>query len=139
MEVHKESFTLCCYDFSQDKVFYTQKMESDYMQILKGLDAVRSGVGGDVQFVCGYEAGCLGFTLYHQLTQHRVKSIILVPTTMMKVISVRGCLPLDKGHYMPAVRMYPPKADGMFRNPKRICFATQPTPPVSVFFYEETQ
>lgn len=84
MDVHKESFTLCCYDFSQDKVFYTQKMESDYMQILKYLDAVQSVVGGDVQFICGYEAGCLGFALYHQLTQHGVKCIILAPTTMMK-------------------------------------------------------
>lgn len=31
-----------------------------------------------------YEAGCLGFTLYHQLTQHNVKCIILAPTTMAK-------------------------------------------------------
>ncbi len=84
MDVHKESFTLCCYDFSQDKVFYTQKMEADCMQILKYLDAVQSDVDGDVQFICGYEAGCPGFTLYHQLMQHGVKCIILAPTTMMK-------------------------------------------------------
>lgn len=32
--------------------------------------------------ICGYEAGCLGYSLYHQLTDHGVKCIILAPTTM---------------------------------------------------------
>lgn len=27
----------------------------------------------NASFICGYEAGCLGFTLYHQLTEHNVK------------------------------------------------------------------
>ena len=39
-------------------------------------------IGMDTQFICGYEAGCLGYTLYHQLTEHNVKCIILAPTTM---------------------------------------------------------
>ena len=57
MDVHKETFTLCCYDMEDDKVFHTQKVESDYMLVLKYLNAVRSSVGQDVQFLCGYEAG----------------------------------------------------------------------------------
>ena len=84
MDVHKESFTLCCYDVEQDKVFYPQKMEPDYNQILKYLNGVRNTFRKDVEFICGYEAGCLGFTLYHQLTQHGVNCVILAPTTMMK-------------------------------------------------------
>lgn len=32
---------------------------------------------------CGYEAGCLGYTLYHQLTGAGIKCVILVPTTML--------------------------------------------------------
>ena len=64
MDVHKETFTLCCYDMEHDKVFHTQKVESDYMLVLKYLNAVRSSVGQDVQFVCGYEAGCIEYTLY---------------------------------------------------------------------------
>lgn len=35
-----------------------------------------------MEFICGYEAGCLGYLLYHQLTGHGVKCIILAPTTM---------------------------------------------------------
>ena len=32
---------------------------------------------------CGYEAGCLGYTLYHQLTGAGIKCVILAPTTML--------------------------------------------------------
>ena len=84
MDVHKESFTLCCYDMDGDRIFYTQKVEADYRQILKYLNAVRSAIGNDVEFLCGYEAGCLGFTLYHQLTRCEVNCVILAPTTMVK-------------------------------------------------------
>src|SRR5699024_3212982 len=37
---------------------------------------------GEVTFVCGYEAGCLGYSLYHQLKDHAVDCKILAPTTM---------------------------------------------------------
>ena len=84
MDVHKETFSLCCYDLQQDRIFHAQKMEADYNQVLNYLNAVRKAIGDDVQFVCGYEAGCLGFTLYHQLTRYGVNCIILAPTTMSK-------------------------------------------------------
>ena len=32
---------------------------------------------------CGYEAGCLGYTLYHQLMGAGIKCVILAPTTML--------------------------------------------------------
>jgi transposase len=32
---------------------------------------------------CGYEAGCLGYSLYNQLTAAGVKCVILAPTTML--------------------------------------------------------
>ena len=37
-------------------------------------------------FICGYEAGCLGFTLYHQLTSHNVKCIILAPNAFFRAL-----------------------------------------------------
>lgn len=43
---------------------------------------MRGIFGEDTSFLCGYEAGCLGFTLYHQLTNHNVRCVILAPTTM---------------------------------------------------------
>lgn len=82
MDVHKESYTVCCYSFDTDEVMYKQKMFSDYKMILKYLEQIRKKFSDDVEFVCGYEAGCLGYSLYHQLTDHGVKCIILAPTTM---------------------------------------------------------
>ena len=35
----------------------------------------------DIQ--CEYEAGCLGYSLYNQLTAAGVKCVILAPTTML--------------------------------------------------------
>ena len=35
MDVHKESYTLCCYCYDTDKVEYKQTIPSDYKLILK--------------------------------------------------------------------------------------------------------
>ena len=32
---------------------------------------------------CGYEAGCLGYSLYNQLTEAGVNCVILAPSTML--------------------------------------------------------
>lgn len=82
MDVHKESFTLCCYCYETDKVEYKQTMPSDYKLVLKYMEAMRLRYKGDVSFVCGYEAGCLGYSLYRQLKDHSVDCRILAPTTM---------------------------------------------------------
>jgi transposase len=62
--------------------------------ILKYLETVRARRPDDVEFVCGYEAGCLGYTLYHQLTDHGVKCVILAPTTM--AVTNKGRIKTDK-------------------------------------------
>ncbi len=82
LDVHKESYTACCYSFDKDELQYKQKMASDYKLVLKYLEQVRKHYSDEVEFVCGYEAGCLGYTLYHQLTNHGVACKILAPTTM---------------------------------------------------------
>lgn len=84
MDVHKESFSLCAFTIEADKGMYYQKTEADYKKVLKYLDFLRTIYGNDANFVCGYEAGCLGYTLYHQLTSHNVNCVILAPTTMLE-------------------------------------------------------
>ena len=84
MDVHKESFTLCAFTIEADKGKYHQKTEPDFKKVLKYLEFLRSIYGDDAKFVCGYEAGCLGYTLYHQLTSHDVDCKILAPTTMLE-------------------------------------------------------
>lgn len=82
MDVHKESYTLCCYCFYRDKVEYQQTVSADYRFVLKYIERMRKNYGSDSEFACGYEAGCLGYSLYRQLTEHGVNCIILAPTTM---------------------------------------------------------
>ena len=84
MDVHKESFTLCAYTFETEKGSYVQKTSPTYKEVLKYLEFLRSIYGNDVNFICGYEAGCLGYTLYHQLTSRGVNCEILAPTTMLE-------------------------------------------------------
>lgn len=82
MDVHKESYTLCSYSYEDDTLAYQQKLSSDYKMVLKYLEQLRCRMGEEIEFICGYEAGCLGYTLYHQLTSHAVKCVILAPSTM---------------------------------------------------------
>jgi len=84
MDVHKETFSLCCYTNEKEQAEYCQKVDGHYSKVLNYLEAMRFHYGDDAVFICGYEAGCLGFTLYHQLTKHNVKCVILAPTTMSK-------------------------------------------------------
>ena len=83
MDVHKESFSLCCYTNEKEQAEYPQKINAHYSKVINYLEAMRFHYGDDVLFICGYEAGCLGFTLYHELTTHNVKCVILAPTSML--------------------------------------------------------
>lgn len=84
MDVHKESFTLCAYTLESEKGSYSRRTPADYKEVLKYLEFLRTVYGNDTIFVCGYEAGCLGYSLYHQLTEHHVNCVILAPTTMLE-------------------------------------------------------
>ena len=82
MDVHSTNYTLSCYMVENDMSFATVQTEPDYKNILNYLEKVRKNIGGPCEFRCGYEAGCLGFTLYNQLTEHGVDCVILAPSTM---------------------------------------------------------
>lgn len=82
MDVHKENYTVCCYSYERDKVEYKQTLPPDYRLILKYMENMRTRYEGEVKFVCGYEAGCLGYSLYRRLKAHEVDCRILAPTTM---------------------------------------------------------
>ena len=57
--------------------------EADYRSVIKYIDKLKEKQGKGCEFVCGYEAGCLGYTLQRQLAEHGVKCEILAPTTML--------------------------------------------------------
>ena len=84
MDVHKESFTLADYTIDSEKSSNVRRTPADYKEILKYLEHLRTIYGSDANFICGYEAGCLGYSLYHQLTDRNVNCVILAPTTMLE-------------------------------------------------------
>ena len=58
MDVHKKSFSLCCYTNEKEQAEYPQKTAPHYSKVLNYLEAMRFHYGDDVLFICGYEAGC---------------------------------------------------------------------------------
>lgn len=82
MDVHTTNFTFCCYTVDSDRGFATVQTKPDYREVLKYMDRVSKQRNEECKFVCGYEAGCLGYSLYHQLTKCGVDCVILAPTTM---------------------------------------------------------
>ena len=88
MDVHTTNYTLCAMEpviGEEDRVFATIKVTPDYKNILMFIENLKMKLGMDNQYdiQCGYEAGCLGYSLYNQLTAAGVKCVILAPTTML--------------------------------------------------------
>lgn len=84
MDVHKVSFTLSCFSLTTQETFATIKTEPTAKAVKQYLDGVRLAHSEECDFVCGYEAGCLGYTLYHQLTAMKIKCVIMAPTTILR-------------------------------------------------------
>jgi len=82
LDVHKESYTVCSYRVETDEVKYQQRMGASYKKVLKYLEFLRRCYGEDIEFVCGYEAGPIGYSLYHELNDRGVNCVILAPNTM---------------------------------------------------------
>ncbi len=88
MDVHSKSYTLCALEpviGAEDRVFANIQVSADYKNILLFIANLKQKLGltDDYSIECGYEAGCLGYSLYNQLTAAGVKCVILAPTTMM--------------------------------------------------------
>ncbi|WP_408072428.1 IS110 family transposase [Butyrivibrio sp. JL13D10] len=88
MDVHSSNYTLCDMEpviGAEDRVFANIQVTPDYKNILMFIENLKHKLGAkdtyDIE--CGYEAGCLGYSLYNQLTSAGVKCVILAPTTML--------------------------------------------------------
>jgi len=90
MDVHTTNYTLCCYSVATDTIFATVTIEPNYTQIVKYLDQVAINHGIDCHILCGYEAGSLGYSLYHQLTGCGLDCVILAPSTMATTKKKKG-------------------------------------------------
>lgn len=94
MDAHTTNYTLCAMEpviGEEDRIFATIKATPDYNNILMFIENLKQklGLNNDYDIQCGYEAGCLGYSLYNQLTAAGIKCVILAPTTMLTQQGVR--------------------------------------------------
>ena len=82
MDFHKNSFSLCAYDGYTGEIVSESTFASDVKLVIKFIETLKSRYENDVEIKCGYEAGCLGYSLYKSLTARGVDCVILAPTTM---------------------------------------------------------
>lgn len=88
MDVHSKNYTLCAMEpviGGEDRVFANIQVTADYRNILMFIENLKGKLGLDDNYdiACGYEAGCLGYSLYNQLAAAGVKCVILAPSTML--------------------------------------------------------
>ena len=84
MDVHKETYSVCCYDPRTDKYMYEHKMKATTTNVLKYLKSVKEQIGEDTVFVCGYEAGPTGFGLCRELLRADISCVIMAPTSLKR-------------------------------------------------------
>ncbi len=88
MDVHSTNYTLCAMEptiGAEDRIFGEIQVAPDYKMIILFIESLKVKLGfyDEYSIECGYEAGCLGYTLYHQLTNAGIKCVILAPSTML--------------------------------------------------------
>ena len=116
LDVHKSSFTLCSLKsqlYGQDVFFAHMKIKPEAREVKKYLDRLQERLkketGKEHHFVCGYEAGCMGYTLYHDLTRLGIECLIMAPSSML--VSRGKTIKTDKRD---AERIAKSLADGNF-------------------------
>ena len=85
IDVHSTNYTFCALSVSYGKipeVVAENQTEADDIHVLKMVEYLKSQYGEDTPIICGYEAGCLGYTLYHTLNNHGIECKVLAPTTI---------------------------------------------------------
>ena len=85
-DVHSSNYTLCAVEPLLEgdvNELFTVDVEPRYQEILRFIEKLKKRFPGDeLSITCGYEAGCLGYKLFHDLEAHDVKCVILAPSTM---------------------------------------------------------
>lgn len=85
MDVHKNSFNLCSIYGETGEILGETKISSDVKLVEKFIDNMKKKINKfDVEVLTGYEAGCLGYSLYRDLTKKGIACDILAPTTMQR-------------------------------------------------------
>ena len=85
IDVHSTNFTFCSLEpvfGGDDRIFARMQMKPNIRSVEKYIKNIKKELGYDIDVICGYEAGCFGYTLNRQLTSIGIKCQILAPSTM---------------------------------------------------------
>ena len=86
MDVHTTNYTLCIFEpsFEHDgTVHCITQVKPEVKNILRVIETFKNKHPEEsFKITCGYEAGCLGYSLYHDLKAKGIECVILAPTTM---------------------------------------------------------
>lgn len=85
MDVHSKTFNLCAIEAniaSEDKILGSTQVTADYHEVVKFIEGLKKKLNtinpvDTFDIECGYEAGCLGFSLRNQLAAMHINAISL--------------------------------------------------------------
>ena len=90
MDVHKKTYSLCALLKETGEIIGETKIPADVSLIIKFIENAKKSVDSDdVQIKTGYEAGCLGYSLYWQLAAKGIECDILAPSTMHRSAKIK--------------------------------------------------
>lgn len=84
IDVHKATFSACCYMVKTQSYFAEETFDGNITKVLDYLRMVTDSVEGEVEFHCGYEAGCRGYSLANDIIKNGFDCVIMAPTTIDK-------------------------------------------------------
>lgn len=88
MDVHKESYFLATYLVKTSEIIGETKLEAKPSLVKKYIEEITKVLQEkgyeELEFITCYEAGCLGFSLYKELTYLGINCKIVAPTTLTK-------------------------------------------------------
>lgn len=93
LDVHSTSFSICFYQPLLDSVLYEGIIKPSAKAVKKSIDQFikAEGIKKDYsQFIIGYEAGCLGYIPYYELTELKLNCIIMAPNSIVESSKCRG-------------------------------------------------
>ena len=86
LDVHTTNYTICVAEpvlGADPLILLNHQVEPDYRMIIDVINRVKEQLGEDeYDILCGYKAGCLGYSLYNDLVDHGINCAIFAPTTM---------------------------------------------------------
>ena len=83
MDVHKKTYSLCAVLKESGEVLSETRIPADLDLIIKFIENAKGIINQpNADIKAGYEAGCLGYSLYWQFAKRGIDCDILVPSTM---------------------------------------------------------